>query len=69
MLNTLLRYRHQIGQVLAILACTITMIYFQYVFGWTWYASIPVGVLAFVSMLTVWWRCLAYLEGRREGTK
>jgi hypothetical protein len=64
MLNTLLRFRTEIGQVLAILACTLTMIYFQYVFDWSWYASVPVGVLAFASMLTVWWWCAAYLEGR-----
>jgi hypothetical protein len=36
------------------------------VFDWSWYASVPVGVVAFVSMLTVWWRCLAYLESQRS---
>jgi hypothetical protein len=66
MLNTLLRFRTEIGQVLALIACTITVIYFEYVFEWSWYASIPVGVLAFVSMLTLWLRCTAYLGGRQS---
>ena len=65
MLNTLLRFRSEIGQVLALIACTITVIYFEYVFEWSWYASIPTGVLAFISMLTVWWRFIAYLESQR----
>jgi hypothetical protein len=64
MLNSLLRYRNEIGQVLSLIACTITVIYFQYVFDWSWFAAIPVGVLAFVSMLTMWGRFMAYLEGR-----
>jgi hypothetical protein len=68
MLNTLLRFRSEIGQVLALIACTITVIYFEYVFEWRWYASIPTGVLAFVSMLIVWWRFIAYLEGQRPGS-
>lgn len=66
MLNTLLRFRNEIGQVLALIACTITVVYFEYVFDWSWYASIPVGVVAFVSILTVWWRCIAYLESQRS---
>ena len=65
MLHTLLRYRSEIGQVLALIACTITVIYFEYVFGWSWYASIPVGVLAFVTMLNLWGRYIAYLESRQ----
>ena len=68
MLHTLLRFRSEIGQVLALIACTMTVAYFEYVFGWSWYASIPVGVLAFVSMLTVWWRFIAYLEGQRPSS-
>jgi hypothetical protein len=66
MLNTLLRFRSEIGQVLALIACTITVMYFEYVFEWSWYASIPVGVLAFVSMLTLWRRCIAYLDGQQS---
>jgi hypothetical protein len=65
MLNTLIRYRNEIGQVLGLIACSLTVIYFEYVFGWSWYASIPVGVLAFVAMLTSWGRWIAYLESRR----
>ena len=65
MLNTLLRYRVEIGQALALIACTITVIYFEYVFGWSWYASIPVGVLAFVSTLTIWWSFMHFLERQR----
>jgi len=66
MLQTLVRLRSEIGQVLGLIACTITVIYFEYVFGWSWYASIPVGVLAFVSMLTLWGRFIAYLVIRQR---
>jgi hypothetical protein len=66
MLHTLIRLRSEIGQVLGLIACTITVIYFEYVFGWSWYASIPVGVLAFVSMLTLWGKFVAYLVIRQR---
>ena len=66
MLHTLLRFRTEIGQVLALIACTITVIYFEYVFEWIWYASIPVGVLAFATTLNLWGRCIAYLEGQHS---
>jgi hypothetical protein len=62
MLNTLLRYRGGIGQVLAVSVCTATVIYFQYFFEWTWYVSIPVGVLAFIATLISWVRFIDYLE-------
>jgi hypothetical protein len=65
---TLLRFRGEIGQVLALIACTITVTYFEYVFGWGWYASIPVGVLAFISMLTVWWKFIGDLESQRPSS-
>jgi hypothetical protein len=65
MLKMLLRFRSEIGQVLGLIACTMTVIYFEYVFGWSWYAATPVGVLAFVSMLTLWARFIAYLDGRQ----
>jgi hypothetical protein len=42
------------------------VIYFEYVFGWSWYASIPVGVLAFVSALNLWGRLVAYLHGQQS---
>jgi len=35
MLDTLLRFRGEIGQVLALIACTIAVIYFEYVFDWS----------------------------------
>ena len=66
MLNTLLRFRTEIGQLLGLIACTIAVIYFEYVFGWSWYASIPVGVLAFISALTLWWWFVAYLERKQS---
>jgi Kef-type K+ transport system membrane component KefB len=62
MLNKLLRHSGGIGQVLALVACTATVIYFQYFFEWTWYVSIPVGVLAFISTLVLWVRFIDYLE-------
>jgi hypothetical protein len=49
MLNTLLRFSNKIWQALALIACTITVVYFEYVVDWSWYAAIPVGVVAFVS--------------------
>ena len=62
MLNALLRYRGGIGQVLALIVCTATVIYLQYFFEWTWYVSILVGVLAFISTLILWIRFIYYLE-------
>jgi hypothetical protein len=65
MLNTILRYRSAIGQVLALISCTATVICFEYFFGWSWYASIPVGVLAFVTMPTLWDMFIGYLENHQ----
>jgi hypothetical protein len=62
MLNKLLRYHGGIGQVLALSVCTATVIYFQFFFEWTWYLSIPVGVLAFIATLVSWVRFIDYLE-------
>jgi hypothetical protein len=62
MLNKLLHYRGAIGQALALSACTATVVYFQYFFEWTWYISIPVGVLAFISTLILWVRFIGYLK-------
>jgi hypothetical protein len=69
MLQTLIRFRSEIGQVLGLIACSITVIYFEYVFGWSWYIATPVGVLAFVSMLTLWGRLIAYLAGQQSRSK
>jgi len=69
MLHTLIRFRSEIGQVLGLIACTITVIYFEYVFGWSWYIATPVGVLAFVTMLTFWAKFIAYLEGQQSRSK
>jgi hypothetical protein len=66
MLHTLLRFRSEIGQVLGLIACTATVIYFEYVFGWSWYIATPVGVLAFVTTLTFWGKLLAYLEAQQS---
>jgi hypothetical protein len=62
LLNTLLRYRGGIGQVLGLIICTATVIYLQYFLEWTWYISILVGVLAFISTLILWTRFIYYLE-------
>jgi hypothetical protein len=69
MLKMLLRYRTEIGQVLGLIACTMTVIYFEYVFAWSWYAATPVGVLAFVSMLTLWARFMTFLDGQQSSSK
>lgn len=39
-----------IGQALGLVAATVTVIIFENVLEWDWYISIPVAVLAFVSM-------------------
>jgi hypothetical protein len=54
MLKTLVVYRTRIGQVLGIMACTATVICFEYFFEWTWFAAIPVGVLAYITMPILW---------------
>ena len=64
MLDTLIAYRTGIGQVLGVLGCTFTVICFQYFFGWSWFASVLVGVLAFVSMPILWAAFIARLEAR-----
>ena len=67
MRSTLLRFRGGIGQMLGLIACTATIVYLQYLFEWTWYISIPIGVLAFVSTLVLWSRFTKYLEESVSG--
>jgi hypothetical protein len=50
MLNRQFWYRSEIGQVLGLIACTITVIYFEYAFGWSRYTATSVGMLAFATM-------------------
>jgi hypothetical protein len=65
MLKTLVVYRTRIGQVLGIMAFTATVICFEYFFEWTWFAAIPVGVLAYITMPILWATFIVLLD-RRE---
>jgi hypothetical protein len=65
MLKMLLVYRTGIGQVLGIMACTATVICFEYFFLWTWLAAIPVGVLAYITMPILWANCIVFLDRRQ----
>ncbi len=65
MLDTLIAYRSQIGQVLGVVGCTFTVICFQAFFGWGMVSSVLVGILAFVSMPIAWAAFVRYLEIRR----
>jgi hypothetical protein len=65
MLEMLLAYRTGIGQVLGIVACTATVICFEYFFEWTWFAAIPVGVLAYITMPILWANFIVSLDRRQ----
>ena len=63
MLNTILAYRAGIGQALGVIAATTTVVVFEQYLGLAWYISVPVAVLAYVSMPVLWIR---FLDGLIE---
>ena len=58
MLDTIVAYRMGIGQALGVVGATATVVIFEQYFGFDWYISIPVAVLAYVSMPILWTRFL-----------
>jgi hypothetical protein len=66
MLNLLLAHRTAIGQILSVIGATATVVIFEYSFGMAWYISIPVGVLAFVTMPMIWAELLDALVRRSQ---
>jgi hypothetical protein len=66
MLNLLLAHKAAIGQILGVVGATATVVIFEYSFGLAWYISIPVGVLAFVTMPTLWAELLDSLVRRSQ---
>jgi uncharacterized membrane protein len=65
MLKMLVAHRTGIGQVLGIVACTATVICFEQFFEWTWFAAIPVGVLAYITMPILWAAFIVSLDRRQ----
>jgi hypothetical protein len=66
MLNLLLAHKTAIGQILSVVGATATVVIFEYSFGLAWYISIPVGVLAFVTMPMLWAELLDSLVRRSQ---
>src|ERR1700730_9532266 len=54
MLNWLLAHKIAIGQVLSVVGATATVVIFENYFELAWYISVPVGVLAYVTMPILW---------------
>jgi hypothetical protein len=50
MLDTIVAHRVAIGQALGVIAATATIVIFEQYLGFAWYISVPVAVLAFISM-------------------
>jgi hypothetical protein len=50
MLDTILAHRVGLGQALGVIAATATVVIFEQYLGFDWYISVPVAVLAYVSM-------------------
>jgi hypothetical protein len=54
MLNSLLAHKIAIGRILSVVGATATVVIFEYFFELAWYISVPVGVLAYVTMPMLW---------------
>ena len=54
MLNWLLAHKTAIGRVLSVVGATVTVVIFEYSFELAWYISVPVAVLAYVTMPILW---------------
>jgi hypothetical protein len=54
MLNLLLAHKTAIGRVLSVVGATATVVIFEYSFELAWYISVPVAVLAYVTMPILW---------------
>jgi hypothetical protein len=49
-LDMIVAHRAGIAQVLGVIAATATVVVFEQYLGFGWYISVPVAVLAYVSM-------------------
>jgi hypothetical protein len=54
MLNFLLAHKIAIGRILSVVGATATVVIFEYFFELTVYISVPVAVLAYVTMPMLW---------------
>jgi hypothetical protein len=54
MLDLLLVHQIAIGRILSVVGATATVVLFEYAFELAWYISVPVGVLAYVTMPMLW---------------
>jgi hypothetical protein len=54
MLDFLLAHKIAIGWLLSVVSATATVVIFEYSFELAWYISIPVAVLAYVTMPMLW---------------
>ena len=54
MLNFLLAHKIAIGRILSVVGATATVVIFEYFFELSVYVSVPVAVLAYVTMPIMW---------------
>jgi hypothetical protein len=54
MLNALLAHKVAVGRILSVIGATATVVIFEYFLELAWYVSVPVGVLAYVTMPMLW---------------
>jgi hypothetical protein len=54
MLDFLLAHRIAIGRILSVVGASATVVIFEYFFELTVYISVPVAVLAYVTMPMLW---------------
>jgi hypothetical protein len=54
MLDFLLAHKIAIGRMLSVVGATATVVIFEYFFELTVYISVPVAVLAYVTMPMLW---------------
>ena len=54
MLNLLLAHKIAVGRILSVIGATATVVIFEYFFELAWYISVPVAVLAYVTMPILW---------------
>jgi len=54
MLNFLLAHKIAIGRIISVVSATATVVIFEYFFELTVYISVPVAVLAYVTMPMLW---------------
>jgi hypothetical protein len=63
-LNFLLAHKIAIGRILSVVGATATVVIFEHYFELAWYISIPVAVLAYITMPLLWIGVLDSFEAR-----